>query len=244
MLHLDNITVLKKNKEIVSLHKLAVNTGKVVALIGPNGAGKSSLLKVMALLEEPTSGVIRFNGKQVFPGKAGLTERRKVSVVFQEPLMLDTTVFNNVAIALKFRKVPKKVMKDTVFYWLSQFGIEHLAEERAKTLSGGEVQRVALARAMATNPEILFLDEPFSALDLPTRRRLLKDFRHILKETKTTTVFISHDYQEVLFLCEEVIFMFEGKMIDHFKMDELQHKRFSGSLESFLSEWMTPLIHE
>lgn len=244
MLHLQDITVVKKNKEIVAVNELTVKTGKVTALIGPNGAGKSSLLKVMALLENPTTGTILFNGSQVFPGKVNLSDRRKVSVVFQQPLMLDTTVYNNVAIGLKFRKTPTRLIKEKVFYWLKQFGIDHLAEDRAKNLSGGEAQRLAIARAMATNPEILFLDEPFSALDLPTRRKLLKDFQRILNETGTTTVFISHDYHEVRYLCEDVILMFEGKMIDHGKVEELQFKRFTNEIGQFLEEWMTPLIDE
>lgn len=244
MLHLQDVTVVKKNKQIVKVKELSVKAGKVTALIGPNGAGKSSLLKIMALLENPTTGTIHFNGPQVFPGKVNLSDRRKVSVVFQQPLMLDTTVYNNVAIGLKFRKASKKLIRETVFYWLKQFGIDHLAENRAKNLSGGEAQRLSIARAMATNPEILFLDEPFSALDLPTRRKLLKDFQQILKETGTTTVFISHDYHEVRYLCEDVILMFEGNMIDHGKVEELQIKRFTNDVNQFLDEWMTPLIDE
>lgn len=244
MLYLQDVTVVKKNKEIVAVNGLDIKTGRITALIGPNGAGKSSLLKVLALLENPTAGTIHFKGSQVFPGKLNLSDRRKVSVVFQQPLMLDTTVYNNVSIGLKFRKVPKKLIKETVFYWLKQFGIDHLAEDRAKNLSGGEAQRLSIARAMATNPEILFLDEPFSALDLPTRRKLLKDFQQILNETGTTTVFISHDYHEVRYLCEDVILMFEGKMIDHVKVEELKFKRFNKAVNQFLDEWMTPLIHE
>ncbi|HHW38203.1 MAG TPA: ATP-binding cassette domain-containing protein [Bacillales bacterium] len=242
MLHLQDITVVKKNKEIATVTELAVKAGKVTALIGPNGAGKSSLLKVMALLENPTTGTIHFNGSLVFSGNVNILDRRKVSVVFQQPLMLDTTVYKNVAIGLKFRKTPKQVIKETVFYWLKQFGIDHLAEARAKNLSGGEAQRLAIARAMATRPEILFLDEPFSALDLPTRRKLLNDFQRILKETGTTTVFISHDYHEVRYLCEDVIIMFEGKMVDHITVEELQFKRFTNDVNQFLDEWMTPLI--
>ncbi|MEC1718212.1 energy-coupling factor ABC transporter ATP-binding protein [Schinkia azotoformans] len=244
MLDLQDITVIKRNKKIVSVQELTVKPGKVTGLIGPNGAGKSSLLKLMALLENPTTGIIHFNDLQVFPGKVNLTERRKVSVVFQQPLMLDTTVYNNVAIGLKFRKTPKKVIKETVFYWLKQFGIDHLAEDRAKNLSGGEAQRLSIARAMATNPEILFLDEPFSALDLPTRRKLLKDFQQILKETGTTTIFISHDYHEVRYLCEDIVLMFEGKMVYYGKVEELPFKRFTNDVNQFLDEWMTPLIDE
>lgn len=245
MIHLQDINVIKKNKQIVSVHDLVVDQGKVTAIIGPNGAGKSSLLKVMSLLENPTSGTIQFAGKQVFPGKINLLERRKVSVVFQQPLMLDTTVYNNVATGLKIRNVPKKVIHETVYYWLKKFGIDQLAQQRAITLSGGEAQRVSIARAMATNPEVLFLDEPFSALDLPTRRKLLIDFQQILKETGTTTVFISHDYQEVKFLCDDVILMFEGQMINKVKLAHLhQEIEMLQGLKLFLTDWMTPLLNQ
>lgn len=242
MIHLRDVTVIKKNRKIVSVKDLVVEAGKVTSIIGPNGAGKSSLLKVMALLDNPTTGTIDFAGSKVFPGKVSLTERRKVAVVFQEPLMLDTTVYNNVAIGLKFRKVHRKLIHETVGYWLKKFGIEHLAGERAKTLSGGEAQRLSIARAMAANPEILFLDEPFSALDLPTRKKLLKDFQQILNETKITTVFISHDYHEVKFLSNDIIIMFEGIMIDKIAVCDLQQKNYQHGLQLFLDDWMMPLI--
>lgn len=245
MIHLQNIKVIKKDKQIVTVHDLIVDRGKITAIIGPNGSGKSTLLKVMSLLENPTSGIIQFAGKQVFPGKINLRERRKVSVVFQQPLMLDTTVYNNVATGLKIRNTPKKVIHETVDYWLKKFGVDQLAQQRAKTLSGGEAQRVSIARAMATNPEVLFLDEPFSALDLPTRRKLLLDFQQILKETGTTTVFISHDYQEVKFLCDEMILMFEGQMVKKIKLADLhQEKEMQQGLKLFLNDWMTPLFNQ
>ncbi|WP_017753532.1 ATP-binding cassette domain-containing protein [Calidifontibacillus oryziterrae] len=244
MIHLQDVEVVKKEKSIVRVSHLQITTGKVTGVIGPNGAGKSSLLKVMALLDNPTSGVIKLKQKQVFPGKINIEERRKVSVVFQQPLMLDTTVFNNVAAGLKFRRLPKAIIKEKVQYWLKQFGVNHLSGQRARTLSGGEAQRVSIARAMATEPEVLFLDEPFSALDLPTRRKLLKDFQEIIRNTKTTTIIVSHDYQEIQFLCDEVIIMFEGKMIDKVPVNELMTESFSGDLLNFLKEWMTPLINK
>lgn len=242
MIQLYDIEVVKKDKHIVSVKHLAVETGKVTAIIGPNGAGKSSLLKVMALLENPTSGVIELNLKKVFPGKVSISQRRAVSVVFQQPLMLDTTVYQNVAVGLKFRKLPKAMIKEKVEYWLKQFGVYQLSSQRARTLSGGEAQRVSIARAMATEPEVLFLDEPFSALDLPTRRKLLRDLKDILAKTKTTTIFISHDYHEVNYLCDEVIIMYDGKMIDKLAIDGLEQCNFQEGLAIFLKDWMTPLI--
>lgn len=242
MLQLQDIKLIKKKKQIVSLKELEVERGKVTGIIGPNGAGKSSLLKIMALLDPPTSGIIQLDGSQVFPGKISLVQRRKVAVVFQQPLMLDTTVYQNVAIGLKFRKLSKNEIKKKVHFWLKQFGVEHLLLQRARTLSGGEAQRVSIARAMAIEPEVLFLDEPFSALDLPTRRKLLKDFKQILKTTKTTTIFISHDYHEVQFLCDEIILMYGGKMVDKILLTDLQPYSFQKDFALFLDDWMTPLI--
>ena len=134
-------------------------------------------------------------------------------MVFQEPLLFDTTVHENVAAGLKLRNMSRADMLRIVPECLERFGIGHLAERHARKLSGGEAQRTSLARAFAVQPEIIFLDEPFSSLDQPTRDGLIDDLQRILHETKTTAVMATHDRNEALRLSDRVAVMKEGKIV-------------------------------
>lgn len=242
MISLQNISVHKFEKQILHVPFLSVNKGDVVGLIGPNGAGKSTLLKVMALLEEGVHGDITIKDTKIAASRPTLEKRRLFSMVFQQPLMLDTTVFNNVAVGLKIRGFSKTEIKKKVEEWLDKLRISHLAQRHARTLSGGESQRVALARALVTQPEILFLDEPFSALDLPTKRRIMADLQAIISDLHITTVFISHDFQEIKLLCEEVFVLFQGEYKGRYRIDDLSQQDFNQELQQFIKEWNTPLI--
>ncbi len=240
ILQLKNIKLNKNGKQVLKVDQFTVEEGAIIGIVGPNGAGKSTFMKVMAFLEEPDEGEIFFRGINV-SNQIGIDQRRQIAMVFQQPLMLNTTVHNNVAISLKLRNRPKKEIQELVIHWLERFGILHLQNRNAKTLSGGEAQRVALARAMISEPKLLFLDEPFTALDLPTRKRLLEDFRQVLMETKTTTLFVSHDFQEVKFLCKEMAMLYKGHLIDRAKFDEINRLQLPEELAQFLQDWMTPL---
>jgi tungstate transport system ATP-binding protein len=139
--------------------------------------------------------------------------RRRISVVFQEPLLLNTSVYKNVALGLKFRHLTGSEIEKSVDESLEYFGITSLAKRSAKTLSGGEAKRVSLARAFALKPELIMMDEAFSSLDPPTREGLMEDLRHILQETKITAVMALHDREETLRLAQDVTVMAAGKII-------------------------------
>jgi len=134
-------------------------------------------------------------------------------MVFQEPLLFDTTVFNNVASGLKIRRMRKSEIHDRVIEQLDRFGISHLKDRSAKTLSGGEAQRTSLARAFSIQPEILLLDEPFASLDPPTRDSLIEDLEHILRQTRTTAILATHDRMEALRLSDQIAVMNQGKIL-------------------------------
>jgi len=187
--------------------------GRVTALIGPNGAGKTTLLMHLALLERAKHGDVLFEGVRVSGGELAL--RRRMAVVFQEPLLLDRTVAANVETGLTLRGVSRGERKRRVERWLGAFGIAHLAQRSARTLSGGEAQRTSLARAFALEPDVLLLDEPFSALDNPTRLALVDDLARALADTGVTALLVTHDHDEAARLGDRVAVMIEGRIRQH-----------------------------
>lgn len=197
---------------IIEVPALEIWEREILAIMGPNGSGKSTLLRVLGLLEAPREGEVFFKGQKVDFSSPGLLNlRRRIAVVFQEPLLLDTTVSKNVALGLRLRRI--RGGREKVRWWLDRLGIAHLKDRPARTLSGGEAQRTSLARAFVLDPDVLLLDEPFAALDPPTREALLADLRGILSETRTTTVFVTHDRDEALALGDRVAVMMRGKIL-------------------------------
>ena len=138
--------------------------------------------------------------------------RRRMAVVFQESLLLDTSVRGNVGSGMRIRGVGGQEARERADYWMKRFGIDDLADRPARRLSGGEAQRVSLARAFALQPELLLLDEPFSALDAPTRASIFEDFERVLRESPVTTVFVTHDRSEAMQLGDRVAVMIDGSL--------------------------------
>jgi tungstate transport system ATP-binding protein len=213
ILEVKNLDVKRGGGTLLNIPSLSIEKGEILALIGPNGAGKTTLLQTLSHLLKPFQGEISFNGKRVETSYSIFEYRRKLAMVFQEPLLFDTTVFNNVASGLKIRGMQREEVRGRVMKQLNQFGIGHLHDRSAKTLSGGEAQRTSLARAFAIQPEILFLDEPFASLDPPTRESLIEDLEHILYQTKTTTIFATHDRLEAINLSDRIAVMHGGRIL-------------------------------
>jgi molybdopterin-binding protein len=209
---LAQIRVVRAGRAVLDIPEVSVSRGEILVVIGPNGAGKSTLLRVLGLLEAPDGGAIRFQGERVRPSD-GLAVRRRMASAFQEPLLADTTVQDNVAMGLRFRGVPAEEAAPRVARWLARLGIAPLADRQARALSGGEAQRAALARALVLDPELLLLDEPFSALDQPTREAFIEDLGAILRADRITTVLVTHDRGEALALGDRVAVMMDGRLL-------------------------------
>jgi molybdopterin-binding protein len=209
-LSLRDIVVRRRRTEVLRVESLDVHEGEVLAIIGPNGAGKTTLLQVMALLERPAQGKILYDGASV-RGRE-LSIRRRMALMMQDPLLLRRSVAENVAIGMRMRGVPTGERRARTGRWLARFDVAHLAERSARKISGGEAHRVSLARAFALEPEVLLLDEPFAALDQPTRETLLDELAGALGETGLTTVFVTHDRSEALRLGHRVAVIVDGRM--------------------------------
>lgn len=209
-LSLRDVVVRRGEAEILRAPHLDVNDGEILAVLGPNGAGKTTLLQVLALLERPSEGDVRFEGEPARGRELAL--RRRMAVVFQESLLLNRSVQANVGMGLALRGAPRSRRTERVRRWLARFAIDGLARRSARSLSGGEAQRVSLARAFALEPEVLLLDEPFSALDQPTRESLLEELAAVLQETGVTTVFVTHDRDEAARLAHRVAVLAGGRL--------------------------------
>jgi len=208
----DGLRVAHGGHPVLDIPSLAVREGETLGVMGPNGAGKSTLLRVLGLLQTPDAGTVRFRGEAITAAR-GLAVRRRMASVFQDPLLADTTVFDNVAMGLRFRGVPRAAERGRVLAWLERFGVAPLVRRPARTLSGGEAQRVALARALVLEPELLLLDEPFSALDQPTREILIQDLRGVLRADRVTTVLVTHHRGEALAVSDRLAVLIGGRVL-------------------------------
>ena len=232
LLQAEDLLVRRGGVTVLDIGALDVLSGQVLALIGPNGAGKSTLLLTLAGLLKPVQGRLLFRGEQI--GNGGFDYRRHIAMVFQEPLLFDTTVFENVATGLKIRGVGRAEIGRMVPEYLERFGVGHLAKRSARKLSGGEAQRTSLARAFVTKPEIVFLDEPFSSLDPPTRDALTGDLEQILCETHTTAVASTHDQTEALRLADRIAVVNGGRIAQIGPVAEIMNRPANEFVASFV----------
>ena len=181
---------------------LEFSPGEAISLLGPSGCGKSSLLHLMAGLNFPSKGSVSINGKTVSGPSS------KVNLMLQKATLYPwLTVFQNASFGLKVKKLNKKSIADTVLPLLELVKLDHLANRNVRQLSGGQQQRVALARSLSTNPSVMLLDEPFSALDTFTRIQLQNEIRQICKRKGITLVIVTHDFDEAIRMSDRIFMM-------------------------------------
>lgn len=205
---------------------LVVGDGEVVAVLGPSGCGKTTLLRLVAGLEEPTSGRIFFDDRDVthLP-----TQERNTAVVPQTwALWPHMTVFENVAYGLKLRakrlRLTKAEVEKRVMEALELVGLAGLEKRRPFQLSGGQQQRVALARALVVQPEVLLLDEPLANLDAKLRVELRDEVRKIAKRLSITTIYVTHDQEEAFAVADRIAVMNAGRIMQVGTPEEIYHK--------------------
>jgi len=190
-------------KEVPALTgvSLTIQKGEFISLLGPSGCGKTTLLRIVANLLQPTSGEIQIEGNTTRAARL----QRKYGMVFQNPVLYDwRTVGKNVELPLEIMKIKKEDRKARVKSMLELVGLSKFSEHYPQQLSGGMQQRVGIARALAIRPEILLMDEPFSALDEFTKEKLHEDLLRIWSKTNKTVLFVTHNIAEAVFLSDRV----------------------------------------
>jgi tungstate transport system ATP-binding protein len=234
LIKIENIVLQRGGATVLDIPEFQVPQGRILALIGPNGAGKSTLLLMLAGLLKPQQGKMYFQGQPVETRSDLAILRHNAAVVFQEPLLLNNSVFENVALGLKFRRLKNEEIRTRVQSSLDYFGISQLAKRSAKTLSGGEAKRVSLARAFAIKPQIILLDEAFNSLDPPSRETIIDDLKQILEETKITAVLALHDREETLRLAQNVSVMNSGRIMQSGKTARIFNQPDSEFVANFV----------
>jgi len=211
--HLKEVTKSYNGRRVLQVDSLDIQRGEILAVVGPSGAGKSTLLRLLNFLEPPTSGSIRFLDSEFSPDRTPpLALRRRVTTVFQRPILLNRTVWANVAYGLQLRG--QREFTSQVQATLEQVGLTSMAHQRARTLSGGEAQRVALARAMVLQPDVLLLDEPTANLD-PYNVGLIEEIVHMLNAKQSASlVLVTHNVFQAKRLAHRVALMLEGQIAE------------------------------
>ncbi len=201
--------VLRKKTEYFSIDvDFFCPEGRTLVLIGPSGAGKTTIIRMLAGLERPDEGRIVLKEKILFDSDRGIClspQKRELGYVFQDfTLFPHLTIHGNAAFAAKD--------KSEVDYLVNYFGLSRLRDRKPHQVSGGEKQRCAICQALARRPSLLLLDEPFSALDVVTRRGLRAELKKIKEERALSVVFVTHDIHEALFIADSILPIVDGKI--------------------------------
>jgi sulfate transport system ATP-binding protein len=217
---------------------LLIPDGELVALLGPSGSGKTTLLRIIAGLEVPDAGSVRFHGEDATHTDV---RERNVGFVFQHyALFGHMTIFENVAFGLRVR--PKATrpgeaeIRRKVMQLLELVQLDPIADRYPHQLSGGQRQRIALARALAVEPKVLLLDEPFGALDAKVRKELRRWLRRLHDEVHVTSVFVTHDQEEAMEVADRVVVMNQGRVEQEGPPDEVYDHPASPFVLQFLGD--------
>jgi putative spermidine/putrescine transport system ATP-binding protein len=232
---IDHLSLSFGNNKVLKDISLTIEKGEMITLLGPSGCGKSTLLRVIAGLENFQEGEVYLDGQEIsrVPSKD-----RNVGMVFQSyALFPNMTVFENIAFGLSIKKIPKQEIKEKVMAALNLVNLEEKADSYPDQLSGGQQQRISLARSLVTEPKVLLLDEPLSALDAKIRKQLQMDIRSLQKKLGITMIFVTHDQEEAMILSDRVFVMSGGEIVQQATPDELYAQPKSHFVASFIGNY-------
>ena len=214
-----------ESKFKLNIEELYLERNKILSIIGPNGSGKSTLLKLIGLLEKPDRGSIIFNGENISNGRVDhIRIRKEMVTVFQEPALFNTSVYNNILMGLKIRKIKIPEVKDRIDSLIQKLKIGKLINRNVKNLSGGERQRVSLVRSLVLDPQLLLLDEPLANIDQQSREDLREDLFGILKNSGKSIIYVTHDRNEALVLSDDIAVLNNGRVEQFGSKEEIFQK--------------------
>ncbi len=237
-LELHDLEVTFGGRTVLQVEQAVFERGRIYGIVGPSGAGKSTLLRAINLLEKPARGRMDLFGSMVdlstLSYRQGVPIQRQMAFVAQKPSMFHATVFDNVALGLRYRKLDRNQISMRVEAALEQVELTHLRSQQAQTLSGGEAQRIALARALVCEPDLLLLDEPTASLDpynITIFERVIQMFN---RDSRTTTLMITHNLPQAKRLADACLFLHKGRIVEQADTDRFFQRPVSEELQDFV----------
>lgn len=235
---ISNLSKSYGSLQVVQPLNVEIFDKETLCLLGPSGCGKTTLLRMIAGLEEPSSGVIRIGDRDVYQSNNGMfipPEKRQVAMVFQNyALWPHLSVFQNIAFPLQIKKLPKDEIRTLVSAFLEKVQLSSFGDRKPSQLSGGQQQRVALARALISTPQVLLLDEPLSNLDSNLREEMCQQLLDLKKETPVTMIYVTHDQKEAERLADRVVLMNQGTIEQVGTIQDLRQNPRSTFVKDFL----------
>ena len=246
MIEFQNVSKSYKEKKILENINLVIENNSIVVLIGESGCGKTTTLKMINRLIEPTKGKILINGKDIKKTNP-IKLRRSIGYVIQQTgLFPHLTIRQNIELISKLEKKEKKMIQEKTMELMKMVGLsEELLDNYPSELSGGQQQRVGIARAFATDPDIILMDEPFSALDPITRSSLQDEVIRLQDKLKKTIIFVTHDMDEAIKLADKIAIMEQGKVVQYDRPEKILKQPANEFVRNFVGEkriWDSPKL--
>ena len=245
MIQFENITKKYANVSVLSGITFKVEKGELVVLIGPSGCGKTTLLKIINRLIKPTSGNVFVNGESIFD-KDEIELRRNIGYVIQQTgLFPHMTIRQNMEIIPRLQKKDKRQIAQKTLQLMEMIGLEPdlYLDRYPSQLSGGQQQRIGVARAFACDPEVILMDEPFSALDPPTRLQLQEELAQLQATVRKTIVFVTHDMDEAVKIADKICILHSGKIVQYDTVEEIMKNPANDFVAAFIGKnriWSSP----
>ena len=234
IISLKDIVVDYDGEPVLNGLSLDIHDKEFVTFLGPSGCGKTTTLRVIAGFEQPKSGNVFFNGKDI----TGLPPyKRQMNTVFQKyALFPHLNVFENVAFGLRLKKLPEKEIKSRVLEMLEVVGLKGYERRDISRMSGGQQQRVAIARGLANHPKVLLLDEPLGALDLKLRKEMQLELKRLQQAMDITFIYVTHDQEEALTMSDSVVVMNQGHIQQIGSPEDIYNEPQNAFVADFIGE--------